>query len=139
MHWRWRDFDPFTARAAAEVPIEDVERRAMIFVNPAFGGQTMTTANLLAAVTVLEPGDHAVPHRHTAAAIRFATFGVVALSASLLSDLSLGNVNVPLLLGVVIGWRWLDPSAPKKLLAKSARWGLLLNVSERELLEWREH
>jgi len=42
------------------------------------------------------------------ATIRFATFGVVALSASLLSDLSLGNVNVPLLLGVVIGWRWLD-------------------------------
>ena len=38
-----------------------------------------------------------------------------------------------------VGWRWLDPSAPKKLLAKSARWGLLLNVSERELLEWREH
>jgi gentisate 1,2-dioxygenase len=73
MHWRWRDFDPFTARAAAEVPIEDVERRAMIFVNPAFGGRTMTTANLLAAFTVLKPGDHAVPHRHTAAAIRFAT------------------------------------------------------------------
>jgi len=42
------------------------------------------------------------------ATIRFATFGFMALSASLLSDLSLGNVNVPLLLGVVIGWRWLD-------------------------------
>jgi gentisate 1,2-dioxygenase len=73
MHWRWRDFEPFAARAAAEVPIEDVERRAMIFVNPAFGGQTVTTSNLIAAFTVLEPGDHAVPHRHTAAAIRFAT------------------------------------------------------------------
>ncbi len=71
--WRWRDFEPFTARAAAEVPVEDVERRALIMANPDFGGQTVTTKNLLSAFTVLEPGDRAVPHRHTAAAIRFAT------------------------------------------------------------------
>ena len=71
MVWRWRDMDPFTARAAAEVPIEDVERRALIMVNPAFEGRTQTTQNLIAAFTVLEPGDKAVPHRHTAAAIRF--------------------------------------------------------------------
>ncbi len=73
MHWRWRDFEPLAARAAKEVPIEDVERRAIICVNPAFGGETVTTSNLIAAFTILEPGDHAVPHRHTAAAIRFAT------------------------------------------------------------------
>jgi len=73
MHWRWRDIEPFTARAAKEVPIEDVERRAIILANPAFGGQTITTHNLLGAFTVLEPGDKAVPHRHTAAAIRFST------------------------------------------------------------------
>lgn len=71
--WRWRDIEPLTARAANEVPIEDVERRAIIMANPAFGGQTVTTTNLIAAFTVLEPGDRAVPHRHTAAAIRFAT------------------------------------------------------------------
>jgi gentisate 1,2-dioxygenase len=73
MHWRWRDFEPLAGRAAREVPIEDVERRAIICVNPAFGGETVTTSNLIAAFTILEPGDHAVPHRHTAAAIRFAT------------------------------------------------------------------
>ena len=71
--WRWRDVEPLTTRAAAEVPIEDVERRAIIMVNPAFDGETMTTGNLLTAFTVLEPGDKAVPHRHTAAAIRFGT------------------------------------------------------------------
>jgi len=71
--WRWRDLEPLTARAAAEVPIDDVERRAIILANPAFGGTTVTTSNLIAAFTVLEPGDHAVPHRHTAAAIRFST------------------------------------------------------------------
>ena len=73
MHWRWSDIEPFTARAAKEVPIEDVERRALILANPAFGGATVTTQNLLGAFTVLEPGDKAVPHRHSAAAIRFAT------------------------------------------------------------------
>src|SRR6185436_9223096 len=42
-------------------------------VNPAFGGDTVTTGNLIAAFTVLDPGDHARPHRHTFSAIRFAT------------------------------------------------------------------
>jgi len=73
MHWRWRDIEPFAERAAKEVAIEDVERRALILVNPAFGGETVTTQNLIGAFTVLEPGDRAVPHRHTAAAIRFST------------------------------------------------------------------
>jgi gentisate 1,2-dioxygenase len=73
MHWRWRDLEPFTARAAQEVAIEDVERRALILAHPAFPGATVTTQNLIGAFTVLEPGDKAVPHRHSAAAIRFAT------------------------------------------------------------------
>jgi gentisate 1,2-dioxygenase len=55
------------------VGIEDVERRALILTNPAFGGETVTTQNLIGAFTVLEPGDKAVPHRHTASAIRFST------------------------------------------------------------------
>src|SRR6516165_7160949 len=71
--WRWRDIAPFTERAVTEVPIDDVERRALILVNPAFGGETVTTANLIAAFTVLDPGDRARPHRHTFSAIRFAT------------------------------------------------------------------
>ena len=73
MHWRWRELEPFAERAAREVGIDDVERRALILANPAFGGETVTTQNLIGAFTVLEPGDKAVPHRHTAAAIRFAT------------------------------------------------------------------
>jgi gentisate 1,2-dioxygenase len=71
--WRWRDFTPFVERAAREVPIEDVERRAIIMAHPAFDGATVTTANLIGAFTILNPGDRAVPHRHTASAIRFAT------------------------------------------------------------------
>jgi predicted transcriptional regulator of viral defense system len=36
-----------------------------------------------------------------------------------------------------IGWRWLDPSSTKKIISKSKKWGLLLNISEKELTEWR--
>jgi hypothetical protein len=48
MHWRWRDIEPFTERAAREVGIEDVERRALILTNPAFGGDTVTYGVILA-------------------------------------------------------------------------------------------
>ena len=54
--WRWRDIEPYTERAGAEVSIDDVERRALILVNPAFAGETVTTSNLIAAFTVLDPG-----------------------------------------------------------------------------------
>jgi len=80
MHWRWRELEPFAERAAREVAIEDVERRALILANPAFGGGTLTTQNLIGAFTVLEPGDRAAPHRHSAAAIRFATRAEGALT-----------------------------------------------------------
>ncbi len=40
--------------------------------------------------------------------------------------------------GNLIGWRWLDPSSRKLATAKSERWGLILNIGEKELIEWRE-
>jgi gentisate 1,2-dioxygenase len=60
-------------RSAEECSLADAERRALILAHPAFGGATQTTSNLLCAFTILEPGDKARPHRHTAAAIRFST------------------------------------------------------------------
>lgn len=71
--WRWRDIERLANEAVSHVAIDDVERRALILVNPAFGGDTVTTSNLIAAFTILDPGDRARPHRHTFAAIRFAT------------------------------------------------------------------
>jgi gentisate 1,2-dioxygenase len=71
--WRWREVEPYLDRSVGEVAINDIERRALILAHPAFGAETTTTSTLLAAFTVLEPGDRARPHRHTGAAIRFAT------------------------------------------------------------------
>ncbi len=79
-HWPWARTEHFTKRAAAEVPMEDAERRAIIAVNPDFGGATLTTNNMIGAFTVLEPGDKALPHRHTFAAIRFAARSEGALT-----------------------------------------------------------
>src|SRR5262249_27452577 len=71
--WRWREIEPLLHQSVAEVAINDIERRALILAHPAFGDDTTTTSTMLAAFTVLEPGDRARPHRHTGAAIRFAT------------------------------------------------------------------
>jgi gentisate 1,2-dioxygenase len=71
--WRWRDIEAFLHQSVEEVAINDIERRALILAHPAFGDDTTTTSTMLAAFTVLEPGDRARPHRHTGAAIRFAT------------------------------------------------------------------
>jgi len=65
--WRWKDIEPFAERAVDEVAIGDVERRALILVNPAFAGETVTTSNLIAAFTVLDPGDRALMARASAA------------------------------------------------------------------------
>jgi len=70
-HWPWREIEKLTGRAGAEVALEDAERRAVIMCHPAFNGEIATTSNLISAFTVLEPSDRAVPHRHSAAAIRF--------------------------------------------------------------------
>jgi len=71
--WRWREVEPLLQRSVGEVSINDIERRALIMAHPAFGAETTTTSTLLAAFTVLDPGERARPHRHTGAAIRFAT------------------------------------------------------------------
>jgi len=37
------------------------------------------------------------------------------------------------------GFRWLDPSANKKILYYDHNWGLKVNISEENLLDWRIH
>lgn len=72
-HWPWRDTEALLHRSVGEVAIGDIERRALIMSHPNFGQETATTGTMLGAFTVLDPGEQARPHRHTGAAIRFAT------------------------------------------------------------------
>ena len=73
--WRWNDLLPFIDRAGREVPMENAERRALMLVNPDFGGKSVTTTNLFAGIQILEPGEAALSHRHTASAMRFVVEG----------------------------------------------------------------
>ena len=50
---------------SSEVSIDDVERRALILVAPGLRRRDLDDLHLIAAFTVLDPGDRARPHRHT--------------------------------------------------------------------------
>ena len=73
--WRWTELLPFIEKAGQQVPMENAERRALMLVNPAFGGRSFTTTNLFAGIQILEPGEVALPHRHTPSAMRFIVEG----------------------------------------------------------------
>ena len=73
--WRWDELAPFIARAAAEVTMDKAERRVLMLVNPDFAGHVVTTTNLFAGLQILEPGESARPHRHTASALRLVMTG----------------------------------------------------------------
>jgi len=73
--WRWSELLPFVDRAGAEVSMDKAERRVLMLVNPDFGGKVITTTNLFAGIQILEPGESARPHRHTASALRLVMAG----------------------------------------------------------------
>jgi len=70
--WKWSDLSRLAYRAGELVPIErGGERRVLGLVNPGLGGKYAATHTLWAAVQIVQPGEIAPCHRHTAAAIRF--------------------------------------------------------------------
>ena len=76
IHWAWRDLLPLVERAAADVPMEDAERRVLMLINPDFGTGITTTTNLFAGIQIMNPKDHAPLHWHSASALRFVMEGV---------------------------------------------------------------
>jgi gentisate 1,2-dioxygenase len=75
MLWRWSELQTFVQRAAQTVAMADAERRVLILANPAFRGEAVTTHNLIGALQILEPGESADAHRHSAAAVRLVLEG----------------------------------------------------------------
>ncbi len=68
--WHWDALQKLIERAAREVSMADAERRVLMLVNPDFGTRPAATTNLFAGLQILEPGESARPHRHTASALR---------------------------------------------------------------------
>src|SRR5215831_5579508 len=73
--WRWSDIEPRLRVAAKTVPIEECERRALVFANPGLDGKPYITNTLFAAYSLYNPGERAPVHRHTPSASRFALEG----------------------------------------------------------------
>lgn len=73
--WRWRDIEPRLRAAAKTVPIEECERRALVFANPGLDGKPYITNTLFAAYSLYNPGEQAPVHRHSPSASRFALEG----------------------------------------------------------------
>jgi gentisate 1,2-dioxygenase len=74
-HWNWSDISPRLAVAAKTVPIEECERRALVFANPGLSGKPYITQTLFAAYSLYNPGERAPVHRHTPSASRFVLEG----------------------------------------------------------------
>jgi len=69
--WRYKDTKAHLLRAAALVPPEEAERRALIMINPGPQMPPHTSDTLLSAHQLLLPGERALCHRHTPFAVRF--------------------------------------------------------------------
>ncbi|HWP60775.1 MAG TPA: cupin domain-containing protein [Candidatus Acidoferrales bacterium] len=70
--WKWPELRERMLRAAEIVSAQDVERRVLGLINPGLeeSGRFATTPNLVAAIQLIMPGETAVAHHHTPAALR---------------------------------------------------------------------
>jgi gentisate 1,2-dioxygenase len=73
--WRFKEVHPRLQHAAKIVPLEEAERRAVVFRNPGLGGRIATTPTHYAAYSLYNPGERAPAHRHTANAARIGLHG----------------------------------------------------------------
>ncbi len=68
--WRWSDIEPRLYEAAVIVPLEEAERRALLFSNPGLAPRPFMTNTVFGAYSLYNPGEHAPVHRHTPSASR---------------------------------------------------------------------
>ena len=69
--WKWQDVYESLMRAGEVVSMEEAERRTVRLLNPALRDRQATTHTIQFSFQYVKSGEHARPHRHTAAAFRF--------------------------------------------------------------------
>ncbi len=79
--WRWRDIEPRLLDAAKIVPLEEAERRALLFSNPGLKPRPFMTNTIFGAYSLYNPGERAPVHRHTPSASRMLLEGEGAYTA----------------------------------------------------------
>jgi gentisate 1,2-dioxygenase len=73
--WKWADLYPALIDAAEIVPLEEAERRSLLFSNPSLFPKPFFTTTLYGAFSIYNPGEPATVHRHSVSASRFAIEG----------------------------------------------------------------
>ena len=69
--WRFDELRPLLMEAGKLITTEEAERRVLLLQNPGLNGQPWITTSLYAALQLVQPGEIAPSHRHTASALRF--------------------------------------------------------------------
>ena len=69
--WKWKDVYESLMRAGEVVSMEDAESRTVRLLNPALRDRQATTHTIHFSFQYVKTGEHARPHRHTAADFRF--------------------------------------------------------------------
>lgn len=80
--WPYEAVRSALAEASATMTTEDAERRVLLLRNPGLDPLLATTPTLLAGVQMLLPGEVALAHRHTAAAVRLVVEGTGAYTVT---------------------------------------------------------
>lgn len=68
--WKYAEFSPLGFAATAVIPIEEADRRNLMFSNPGLPGSGLITRRLFGGVQVIPPGELSPVHRHVGAATR---------------------------------------------------------------------
>ena len=69
--WKWQDVYESLMRAGEVVSMDQAERRTVRLLNPALKERQATSHTIHFSFQYVKSGEHARPHRHSAAALRF--------------------------------------------------------------------
>ena len=73
--WQYEEVRALLMEAGRLLTVQEAERRVLVLENPGIRGASQVTQSLYAGLQLIQPGEVAVSHRHTAAALRFIVEG----------------------------------------------------------------
>jgi gentisate 1,2-dioxygenase len=73
--WKYDDVRALLMEAGRLLTVREAERRVLVLENPGIRGVSQVTQSLYAGLQLIQPGEVAASHRHTASALRFIVEG----------------------------------------------------------------
>ena len=73
--WKYDEVRALLMEAGRLLTVQEAERRVLVLENPGIRGASQITQSLYAGLQLIQPGEMAPSHRHTASALRFIVEG----------------------------------------------------------------